>query len=198
MSWGEHLKTEWLHIKRAPIAFLGAVILAACVIWAAMEWAYRAQLNSANALNSDYALRLNGSSPAEAQMQLADLQQKVQRLESIYMAPLTPQQAQNLAVKLQALKPRYITMTYGGAESYSFAKSLDAAFRSVKWPSRFPLDQGIGGGAGIRIYITGDDDMPVVQAIRENVAETIELMEQRVKEEEGISIYVGFRRPPDN
>jgi hypothetical protein len=99
-------------VTSAPLPFFVAVLIAAGLIWLAMDWRYNAIITGREGIiankdseitllkgqRDDYKDKLSGATPDQAKARIDDLEGRLARLEP---RRLTPAQRENLAMRLR-------------------------------------------------------------------------------------------------
>jgi hypothetical protein len=152
----KYLAGEWAVISGAPVAFFAATLVAALVIWRAMEWAYRHRLDGAQEESErltrelgDYRNKLAGATPDEAKERIEALERQITEL---LPRRLTSAQMDSLRENLHAGVPQAPTAYFveiahdmGCTDAQSFKGQLMNAFQSAGgWAISGPAVLGIG------------------------------------------------------
>jgi hypothetical protein len=154
-EWIVKLLEQWDTVKAAPIPFTIAIIIAAAIIWVAVEWSYRGILGSKNAQIelqdrqlADYRDKLKGASPEEAKAKIDALESTIRTTIGSRWKPLTQDESARLTAAVAPLPKRRIQVMYGNQLGKDLAQSIADAFTKAGWTEVIFSE---GGGLGIGV-----------------------------------------------
>jgi hypothetical protein len=189
-------------IADAPVVFLAALLIAAGVIWWALDWRYGGIIANrdsdiATLKNriEEYKNKAGGASPDEVKRKLDDLAEMTNFTIGANWRNLTSKETVDLQKYFSAITPKRIQIMYSNYRGKALARSFENILRAAGWTD---IHFSEGGGLGYGISTgPGDSTAKVLKAAIERATDfKVSLFgPEEPNEANGCFIAVGINAP---